>query len=188
MEEGVAPDPVTEADLRAAYDRAPGAYRAPALYQPAHILFAARPDDTPVRTRARERAKAALQTLRDNPRRFAELAREESDCPSRDAGGELGQIGSGETVPEFEAALRAAPLGEIHDQLVETRYGYHVLRLDMRADGAILPFEAVRPRLARACEKANWTRAARGFVQGLIDRAEISGLDLETIPAGPVPA
>jgi peptidyl-prolyl cis-trans isomerase C len=50
--------------------------------------------------------------------------------------------------------------------------------MDARAEGAVLPFEAVRPRLAEAMEKAAWTRAARVFVDGLVARAEIAGADL----------
>ena len=81
-------------------------------------------------------------------------------------------------MPEFEAALREATPGvnSITNPL-ETRHGVHVLRLDDRIEGEILPFSAVRARLAEACEKANWTRAAHAFVGDLLDGAEIRGLD-----------
>jgi len=173
----VQPEPVTEAALRRAYDRNPGAYRAPTLYQPAHILFAAPVGDAAARSAARHRAETVLAQLMQAPRRFAALAREESACSSRDAGGQLGQLSSGDTVPEFEAAMDAAEVGEVHGDLVETRYGFHILRMDARAEGDILPFETVRPRLAEACEKANWAAAANAYLSRLLDRAEIEGLD-----------
>jgi len=181
LAQNVQPAPVTEAALRRAYDGDPEAYRAPSLYQPAHILFATAPEDAGAREAARVRAEAVLDRLLAAPARFAALAREESACSSRDAGGQLGQLSSGDTVPEFEAAMDAAPVGEIHPQLVETRYGYHILRLDARAKGDILPFDAVRPRLAVACEKANWTAAANAYLSDLLDRAEIVGLDLGAV-------
>ena len=179
LENVVAPGPVREEQLRAAYDKDPGAHRAPSLFQPAHILFAAAPDDAPARNEARSRAEAALSILRDSPDRFGEIARAESDCPSRSNDGQLGQLASGSTVPEFEQAMREAEIGAVHPAPVPTRYGIHVLRLDARAEGAVLPFESVRPRLAIACEKANWARAAHAFVTSLLDRAEIEGLDLQ---------
>jgi len=87
MEQAITPAPVTEAELQAAYDRNPGAHRAPALFQAAHILYAAASDDVPRRNEARLLAKAALDTLRSAPREFADIARSESDCDSRNAGG-----------------------------------------------------------------------------------------------------
>ncbi len=177
LAQNVQPAPVTEAALRDAYAETPDAYRAPSLFQPAHILFAAAPGDREARDAAKARGSAVLETLRTAPGRFAALAREESACSSRDAGGQLGQLSSGDTVPEFEAAMKVAPLGEIHAELVDTRYGFHILRMDARAEGEVLPFDAVRPRLAEACEKAMWASAARAYLDGLMDRAEITGID-----------
>ncbi|MEP2028763.1 MAG: peptidylprolyl isomerase [Paracoccaceae bacterium] len=178
LDAGVTPEPVNEATLRAIYDRNPDAHRAPSLFQPAHILFAAAPDDE-ARQSLREHAEGVLQMLCANPKRFAEIARAESACASRDSNGQLGQISSRDTVPEFESALRAASLGIIHPELVETRYGFHILRLDARAEGAILPFDSVKPRLAEACEKANWVRAAQSFTADLLEKAKITGLNID---------
>jgi len=177
LERLVTPEPVSEPELRAVYDRDPGAFRAPTLYQASHVLYAADPHDEIAREDARARALAALDALTRAPGRFGDIARAESDCSSRGTDGQLGQLTSGDTVPEFEAAMREATPGAIHHKPVETRYGVHVLRLDDRAEGEILPFETIRPRLAEACEKANWTRAAHAFVSALLEGAEIEGLD-----------
>ncbi len=77
--------------------------------------------------------------------------------------------------------MEAAPVGDICPQLVETRFGFHILRMDARARGDILPFDAVRPRLALACEKANWAAAANAYLADLLDRAEVVGLDLDAV-------
>jgi hypothetical protein len=60
---------------------------------------------------------------------------------------------------------RARHAGRGRDRVrpVETRFGFHIMRLDARARGAVLPFEAVLPRLRAAEEKAAWVRAARAF-------------------------
>lgn len=178
MEQGVTPEPVSEVALRDAYERNRDACRAPSLYQGAHILYAARPGDKPARAKARAQAGAALEILCRTPAKFAAIAGRESDCASRDMGGELGQLNGSDVVPEFAAALQAAVPGQIHDRVVETRYGLHVLRLDARATGDILPFQSARPRLQEAAEKVAWTRAAQVFVSGLLDKAEITGMDM----------
>ena len=82
-------------------------------------------------------------------------------------------------MPEFEAALREMAEHEITADPVLTRHGYHIIRLDGLAKGAVLPFDAVKPRIAEAMEKAAWARAAKDFVAGLVAEAEIKGADLK---------
>lgn len=179
MELGVVPDTPEDAKIKAIYEGNPEQFRAPSLYEPAHILFAADPEDLPARADARAKAVAALQTLISAPRDFTTLAAELSDCPSRDAGGQLGQISSGDTVPEFEAALDALAAGEMAPEPVESRYGFHVVRLNAKAVGEILPYEAVKSQISEALEKAAWGRAAQGFVNDLVNGATIVGLDMD---------
>ena len=95
----------------------------------------------------------------------------------------MGQLGPGDTVPEFEAALRELGEGEITAEPVLTRYGYHVIRLDAVAEGQVLPFEAVRPKILEAMEKAAWAEAARDFVNQLIAESDSSGARLTPVGA-----
>lgn len=173
------PPPPTDADLRRAYEAAPDRWRAPTLYEAAHILLPVRPGDVDGLAAARLQADALLATITRSPRAFDGLARENSACPSRDAGGRLGQLISGDTVPEFEAALDALVEGAICAAPVQTRYGLHIIRLDARAPGAVLPFEAVAPRIREMLEKAAWASAARDFVTGLAAGAEVTGITLK---------
>jgi peptidyl-prolyl cis-trans isomerase C len=166
-----------ETTLRAYYDANPERFRAPSLYEASHILFSA--DETePARQKARAKAMAALQVLSQDPEQFRKLARNESDCSSRQSDGRLGQISRGETVEAFDRMLDQLEPGSIAPEPVETRFGFHILRLDARAEGAILPFENARPRIAEATEKAAWTRAANDFVTSLVKHADISGIDM----------
>jgi len=58
-----------------------------------------------------------------------------SNCPSGQQGGNLGQIGRGDTVPEFKKALfRLGPTGLLRE-LVKTRYGFHIVAIDRRIPG-----------------------------------------------------
>lgn len=178
IEARIEPEPVTEAECRAVHARDPGAFRSPTLHETAHILIAAPPEDAAARAAAAETAAALLAALAADPRAFGRLARAHSACPSREADGRLGQIGPGDTLPEIEAALAALAPGEIAPAPVATRFGLHILRLDARAEGAILPYAAAAPRIRAALEKAAWARAARRLVAELAARAEITGIDL----------
>lgn len=178
LETVVTPEPVDDAALRAAYEAAPGRFRAPALYEAAHILIPAIFGDGSARARARALAERLITELAGHPDRFAVLAREHSACASRDCGGRLGQITAADVVPEFATVLARLAEGEMAPAPVESRFGVHVIRLDARAEGAVLPFASVAPRLRAAAEKAAWVRAARAFADRLVADARIDGIDL----------
>jgi peptidyl-prolyl cis-trans isomerase C len=64
---------------------------------------------------------------------FAELAKEHSSCPSGRSGGDLGSIGPGQMVPEFDMVVFNEAVGEVHGP-VKTQFGYHLLEVTSRDD------------------------------------------------------
>jgi peptidyl-prolyl cis-trans isomerase C len=119
-----------------------------------------------------------LAELRDHPERFAALARAHSACPSGQQDGNLGQITSGQTTPEFEQALQTLAPGALCEAPVATRYGLHIIRLDRRHEGRELPFELVGERIAAyLTERARRTATAQ-YIARLVSRAAITGIEL----------
>lgn len=59
---------------------------------------------------------------------FADLAREYSQCPSGEQGGELGEFSPGEMVPEFDAVVFEAEIGKVHGP-IKTQFGYHLVEV-----------------------------------------------------------
>lgn len=169
----------SDAEIRAEWRKNPARFRTSPLWQVSHILVACDPHDEAARAGAETRANAIAALATGDPKAFAALAARESDCGSKAAGGALGQLGPGDTVPEFEAALRSLPDGAITPVPVSTRYGFHIIRMDATAPGQVLPFEAVRDKIASAMEKARWTKTARAFLDDLIAAADIEGVDLK---------
>jgi peptidyl-prolyl cis-trans isomerase C len=168
-----------EDECRRYYEANRARFRSPELFDAQHILFAAAPDDAAARADAKARAEAALRDLAAAPERFAELARTLSDCPSRADGGSLGQVTRGSTVPEFETYLMSLDEGETCARPVESRYGFHVVRLNRRALGRDLPFEAVRERVAGFLVDSVWRRAVHQYVMVLAGRAAIEGIAIQ---------
>lgn len=167
-----------EAECRRYYQMNPGKFRSPDLFEPQHILFKALREDTEGYMVALDRASHVLAAVHASPEKFASLAVSFSECPSAAEGGRLGQVTRGETTPEFEAALLSLAPGELCAHLVETRYGVHVLRLERKIDGALLPFEQVRDRIAAYLEANAWRRAVTQYVSLLVGQARITGFDL----------
>ncbi|MEM7060998.1 MAG: peptidylprolyl isomerase [Pseudomonadota bacterium] len=182
LELAVTPEPPTNEQIFAEWARDPERFRTPLLWEVSHILCACDLSDIRSMKAAYERAIALLKVLHLEPGKFALLAERESDCATGKAGGRLGQIGPGDTAPEFEDAIRSLSEGEITDEPVLTQHGYHLIRLDAVAEPKVLPFDAVQPRIRTAMEKAAWAGAARTFVESLVSDAEISGADLAVMP------
>lgn len=181
LDKAVEVTPPSEEALQAEWARDPSRFRSPPLWEVSHILCACDPRDQAATNAAKVRAVALTDRVLGNPRGFSKVAGDHSDCGSKSSGGALGQLGPGDTVPEFEAILRDLKEGEITPEPVLTRHGWHIIRLDAVAEGAVLPFDAVRPKLSDAMEKASWARAARSFVNQLVASAEISGADLRPV-------
>ncbi len=149
-------------------------FRTGDLFEAAHILIAAPRDDLAARDAARAKAEDILAAVTAEPESFAAFAREQSDCElSAREGGNLGQLTSGQTVAEFEAGLARMKVGEI--SVIETRYGFHVVRLDRYAAGQLLPFELVHERIAGYLSERVRRRALAQYVSVLAGRAEITG-------------
>ncbi|MGE0719899.1 MAG: peptidylprolyl isomerase, partial [Alphaproteobacteria bacterium] len=159
-----------EATCRRYYERNRARFRSPDLFEPAHILFSAAPDDHSAYATAVEAAEVLIARLQQAPERFADLARTHSACPSAGVGGSLGQVGRGQTVPELETFLFALEPGQLCPVPVKSRYGVHVLRLDRRIDGRELPFAAVRERIAEYLQEAVWRRGCAQYLQILAGR------------------
>ena len=102
-----------------------------------------------------------------------------SDCPSACEGGRLGQVTRGETTPEFEAALLTLEAGQTCAEPVQTRYGVHVLRLERKVNGQVLPFVQVRERIAAYLKESSGRRAVAQYVRLLAGEARISGFDID---------
>lgn len=152
-------------------------FRSGDIYEVAHILVAAPRGNVTARTAARATADTVLAAVKSDRSAFSDLATHHSDCKmSALEGGYLGQITSGQTVPEFEMALERMRPGDV--AIVETRYGFHIVRLDYRAEGKTLPFEIVRERIADYLASSVEHRALAQYISILAGRAKITGISL----------
>lgn len=179
IERAVSVPEADDAACRRYFDANPQAFRTPDLYEVAHILFAAAPGIPEDRAQAQAAAVTTIAELAVDPSRFAALAAERSACPSKATGGHLGQIGPRQTVPEFEQALPAIAPGSVGAEPVETRFGFHVIRVERRIEGRPLDYAHVSERIAQYLADTVRRTAVRQYLQILIGKAQISGIELE---------
>lgn len=169
------PMPGREECLRQ-YHNHPARFTVGELAEASHILFQV---TNGVDLEAlRKHANIVLADLLEDPKLFVECAKANSNCPSSEVGGSLGQVGRGATVPEFEQALFGAEAGSIIPRLVETRFGLHIIQVGRKVEGRLRPFEEVESKIADAMRMASHDHAVRQYLQLLVGRAKISGIDL----------
>ncbi len=161
-----------EASCRRFYEQNRRRFCTPDIYEARHILLPANKADS------EEIAQAILAQLAVAPAEFATLALAHSACPSGQTQGNLGQIGPGQTVPEFEEALARLEVGAIHPEPVYTRFGWHIVALDRRIKGRDLPFELVQERIAGWLAEKVRRVAIQQYVSILAGKADIQGIDL----------
>lgn len=171
------PEPDDET-CRRYYEQNRARFRSSDIYEASHILFAAVPENHEDYARARADAAAVLATLQESPECFAALAKAYSRCPSAEQGGNLGQITEGQTTPEFERALVSLSPGELCAEPVATRYGFHIIRLDRKHEGQVLPYEVVASRIADYLRESVRRRADAQYIARLVTAAKIEGIDL----------
>lgn len=170
----------SEEVLQSYYEKNRDNFRSSDLYEVSHILFAASPDDLEAREKMRAIAEEVIRQVVADSSRFAQLATEHSACPSKEMGGNLGQITYGSTVPEFERKLFTLPEG-LHEQPLETRYGYHVVRVDRRVSGKQLPFEMVRESIASHLYRHSQKQLVGEYIDHLVKAARVTGVDMQSL-------
>ena len=138
---------VNEADLKTYYEQNIARVAGQEERRASHILVAAAKDAPAAeRASAKARAEELLAAVRQNPAGFADLARKHSKDGSAAKGGDLEFLARGATVKPFEDALFALKKGETSG-VVETDFGFHIIRLtDIKAPRQ-RSFDEVRPEL-----------------------------------------
>jgi peptidyl-prolyl cis-trans isomerase D len=144
-----------EGELRKFYEENVSRYTTAEERRASHILVAA-PKDAPADQRAKAKTKAEqlLEQARKNPAGFAELAKKNSDDTlSAPQGGDLEFNGRGAFAAKAqEDAIFAMKVGEISN-LVESEFGWHIIKLDAVRGGQKKPFEAVRGEIEAELRK-----------------------------------
>lgn len=135
----------SEAELaklaEARYKATPERFMAPEETQARHILVAKAKEN------AEQTAAALLKQLQQGAN-FEELAKSQSDDKGSAArGGDLGFFAKGKMVPQFQAAVDALQKPGDLSPVVETQFGYHVIRLEAKRAPRALGFEEVKPQL-----------------------------------------
>ncbi len=148
------------------------------LLEVSHILLSAHPDDDKERMDVKILAEGLIEKLQQKPDLFGRYVKDYSECPSKETKGSLGQLSKGQTVPEFERIVFALPEG-ISAYPVESRYGFHIVRVDRRVEGRPLEYDHVEERIRTYLNEKVERKAISQYIHILIGQADIQGVDMD---------
>ncbi len=168
---------VSEDDLRKYYDENAARYTAAEERRASHVLInAAKDAPAAERAKAKAKAEALLADVRKAPASFADVARKNSGDPgSAERGGDLDFFARGAMVKPFEDAAYSMKPGEISN-VVESDFGYHIIRLNAVRGGDKKPFDAVRAEIedevrSQLAQK-KYAEAAEQFTNTVYEQAD----------------
>lgn len=131
----------------------------------------------------KEKAEAILAEVKKNPDNFAKIASQKSDDKgSAERGGELGFFPKEAMVPEFSKAAFSMKPNTISD-LVQTNYGYHIIKVTDRIEAGTTPFAKVKDELKYYLETEKQIAILKDLTSGLMKTADIKYLDDSFNPA-----
>lgn len=168
------PEP-TQEECLSHYQRFPQHFRKGQIAEVSHILYQVTPQVDLEALRAH--ALAQLAVLQADPSQFVAIAKAQSNCPSGQQGGNLGQMTPGQMVPEFDAAVWKAVPQALIPALVETRFGLHIVALGNKDDGVLVPFEVAFASIATALQQRSFEQALQEYLRQLVQQADIRGAD-----------
>lgn len=156
---------ITDADVKAEYEKNQSKYSEPAQLKARHILV-----------EKEDEAKAIIAELvkaKDVETAFIKLAETNSTGPSGPNGGDLGWFPLDRMVPEFSAAADKLKKGEFTKEPVKTQFGYHVIYLEDRKAESAKKFEEVQKEIKSNLIRDKFNKFMDEKIEGLKKDAKI---------------
>ncbi len=163
---------VSEAEAKKFYDENLDKFKQGEKVRASHILCGVDPKATDAeKKKAKEKAEALLKEVKAG-KDFAELAKNNSTCPSKAQGGDLGFFGKGQMVPAFENAAFALKPGEVSN-VVETQFGYHIIKVTEKKEAGVTKYDEVKDRIQSYLKNMKMQKAVMDYVTELKAKAKI---------------
>ncbi|OPY08015.1 MAG: Foldase protein PrsA 1 precursor [Syntrophaceae bacterium PtaB.Bin095] len=163
----------TEKEISAFYQKNKAKLKVPESIRVRHILVGKKPeDDDKARAEKRDKAENIRKQILGGAD-FAEVARNQSDCPSKQAGGDLGTFVRGQMVKPFEDAAFSQKKDEI-GPVVETDFGYHIIQvLEKNSSRTLKLDDETKGRISAVLTQQKQQKAFDTLLQNLRAKARV---------------
>ena len=167
---------VNEEEAKKYYEENKKKFDVPEQIRASHILIKYEVDDpnadpNETKVKAKAQAQDLLEQIK-NGADFGELAKAHSHCPSAPSGGDLEFFPRGMTTPQFEKAAFELEVGQVSD-VVETEYGYHIIKVTDHKDASIVSFEQAKDKIIKELTEKKQLEFAEKYISSLKTQADI---------------
>ncbi len=167
---------ITEEDAKKYYDENPTKFEVQEQVRASHILIKtdttdSEADPNQVKAEAKAKIQGLLEQIKGGAD-FAELAKANSEGPSAAQGGDLDFFARGRMAAPFEKAAFALEVGKVSD-IVETRFGYHIIKVTDRKDAGTTSFEQAKNSLISQLTQKKQSEIANKYIESLKAAANI---------------
>ncbi len=135
-EKAIASATVTDTEAKEYYENNKSQFTSGETVNASHILV-----DTEVK------AKEIYAEISSGKKSFEDAAKEYSSCPSKEAGGNLGDFGRGQMVPEFDKAVFEMEVGAVTEEPVKTQFGYHLIKLNAKKTAKEMEYAEIKDEI-----------------------------------------
>ncbi|HUV40173.1 MAG TPA: peptidylprolyl isomerase [Sedimentisphaerales bacterium] len=168
---------ITEDQAREYYSQNHAQYQKPEQVRASHILIKPDTSDPNIdpneaKAHARATAEGLLKQIKDGAD-FGELAKKYSACPSSQRGGDLNFFSREQMVPPFANAAFALEVGQVSD-VVETEFGYHIIKLTDRKPATTQTFEQAKAEILEMLGNKKQAEIAQQYIESLKAGATIT--------------
>jgi peptidyl-prolyl cis-trans isomerase C len=163
---------VADKEVKAYYDKYPSFFKKPEQVRARHILIKVDPKADPKEKAEAHKKIEDIQQKLQKGEDFEALAKEFSQCPSAANGGDLGSFGRGQMVKPFEEAAFALKPGEVSD-IVETRFGYHLIEVMDKKPATTIPYKDIKDRLKQYLKQEKIQKEVRLYAEKLKEKAKV---------------
>ncbi len=163
---------ISESETKNFYKEHPDLFKTPEQVRVSHILVMVDPSKG---EKGKKKAKEKIEKIKDRIKKgedFSALARKYSEGPSKDKGGDIGYIQRGQVVKPFEDTAFSLKKGQVSD-IVETRFGFHIIKVTDRKPPSIIPFEDVKERIENYLMKKKLEKRLANYINDLKKKAKI---------------
>jgi peptidyl-prolyl cis-trans isomerase C len=164
---------INETKAQAYYKDHPDTFKSPEMVRARHILIkveqGASDED---KKKGKAKADEVLEKLKKGED-FVKLAAETSDDPgTKTKGGDLDFFSKGTMIPAFEEAAFALKPGELSN-VVETEYGYHIIKLEEKKEAVLEPYETIKEKVKDLALQEMRKTAVSDFIEKSLKNAKV---------------
>jgi parvulin-like peptidyl-prolyl isomerase len=155
---------LTDKELRERYDREKEHYRLPERARLREIVIL-KPENAAALEQAREHVQQ-IATQARSAADFALLAKTASQAPTKDKGGDLGEVARGELLPELDKAVFNSTAGTVIGP-IEAKTAWHILKVEQRLPSEVPAFESIKEKLRKDASDDAWQRDYKAYIETL---------------------